>query len=389
MCIALSSQSWCAQFRPSAITSRSKLLIESKKRRGRPLAAGFPNLLSSIKVDDIYYSGEPVLQDGVIAHAVDTDTAAGAVFFSATGNDGNLNDGTSSVWQVDFFAAASRPELILYGTAHQFGANTYNEITRDAKVFILQWSDPWGGSANDYDLCLMNADLTAILDWSADEQNGNDDPLEMIRSGSDDDTGNTLVVIRSTGSAPRYLHLLAIGGRLAMATNGSILGHPAAASAISVAAVSVKTANGGAFTGGAANPVKTFSADGPRRVFYTADGTAITPGNLSSTSGTVRQKPDIAAADGVSCATPGFETFYGTSAAAPHAAGIAALLLQRGLTPDQVRPVMMGTALDNEEAGYDRDAGWGILDHSATYRPSRRSRRAVSLHRIRWSALPL
>ena len=38
--------------------------------------------------------------------------------------------------------------------------------------------------------------------------------------------------------------------------------------------------------------------------------------------GSVRQKPDIAAADGVSTAVPGFSSFYGTSAAAPQAAAI-------------------------------------------------------------------
>ena len=39
----------------------------------------------------------------------------------------------------------------------------------------------------------------------------------------------------------------------------------------------------------------------------------------------VRQKPDIAAADGVS--TTVFSSFFGTSAAAPSAAGVAALIL--------------------------------------------------------------
>jgi subtilisin family serine protease len=49
-------------------------------------------------------------------------------------------------------------------------------------------------------------------------------------------------------------------------------------------------------------------------------------GNYKSTGGVVRQKPDLTAADGVQTATPGFNTFYGTSAAAPHAAAIAALV---------------------------------------------------------------
>jgi subtilisin family serine protease len=125
----------------------------------------------------------------------------------------------------------------------------------------------------------------------------------------------------------------------------------------------VATAAGTSFTGGAANHVEPFSSDGPRRVFFLANGTAITPGNLSSTGGALRQKPDVAAADGVATATPGFDPFFGTSAAAPHAAAIAALMLDKNptLTPAQVRSIFNATALDIEAAGADRDSGVGIV----------------------------
>ena len=75
-------------------------------------------------------------------------------------------------------------------------------------------------------------------------------------------------------------------------------------------------------------PVETFSSDGPRRIFFNADGTAYTPGNVSSTGGVLLQKPDLTAADGVSVTgVGGFASpFFGTSAAAPHAAAIAALV---------------------------------------------------------------
>ncbi|RUM36803.1 MAG: hypothetical protein DSY58_04820, partial [Desulfobulbus sp.] len=113
----------------------------------------------------------------------------------------------------------------------------------------------------------------------------------------------------------------------------------------------------------ASNVVEKFSSDGPRRVFFYPNGNAITPGNYSATGGVLRQKPDIAAADGVQTATPGFNPFYGTSAAAPHAAAIGALL--RSGKPDitiaEVRDIFNSTAIDIEGAGYDRDSGAGII----------------------------
>ena len=91
-------------------------------------------------------------------------------------------------------------------------------------------------------------------------------------------------------------------------------------------------------------------SDGPRRVFFEADGTAITPGVFDSTGGELRQKPDLAAADCVSTASPGFATFCGTSAAAPHAAAIAALLIERDplATPAELRAALTAGTYDIE-----------------------------------------
>src|SRR5262249_35823924 len=161
--------------------------------------------------------------------------------------------------------------------------------------------------------------------------------------------------------ADRFLHLDTNRGRLGISTAGATHGHASAASAFCVAAVNVAKAGTGFFVGGTANPVETFSSDGPRKIFFAADGTPVTPGNFSSTGGLVRQKPDVAAADGVVTSVPGFSPFFGTSAAAPHAAAIAALVksFKPNLTPSQLRTVLTSTALDNEAAGIDRDSGSG------------------------------
>ena len=125
-------------------------------------------------------------------------------------------------------------------------------------------------------------------------------------------------------------------------------------------APSVRSLRTTPFTG--AETLEWFTSDGPRRVFYYPNGTPITPGNLSSTGGYVRKKPDITAADGVACSTPGFNPFYGTSAAAPHAAAITALLLSAkpNATAAQIRKALTKSCLPAPPVWNDV-AGYGIV----------------------------
>ena len=233
-------------------------------------------------------------------------------------------------------------------------------------MITLQWSDPWGSSANDYDLYLLNPSLTQVVAASNATQNGTGNPFEQIRCYGFNPVGYGLVIVKF-GGANRFLRLNTHHGSLpglATATPGQTWGHSAAVGAFSIAAVNVATAGGGVFVGGAANPVETFSSDGPRRIFFNADGTPITPGNLSSTGGTLRQKPDFAAADGVATATPGFNPFFGTSAAAPHAAAIGGLVLSAHptFTPAQVRQALTVVCAGYRGPGWDRDSGFGIIN---------------------------
>lgn len=320
-----------------------------------------------VLVDDIGYI-DFVFQDGIIAQAVDSVVADGAVYFSAAGNDGNLNDGTSGVWEGDFVPTAAPPNT--GEAAHDFGGGSnFTRIVEDPPFFIeLQWSDAGGSSNNDYDLYLLSFDGDTIIDASTNIQDGDDVPFEVIDSFFSDDTTSRLVIVRENSlTGPRFLHLNTAGGMLAPSTDGQIFGHPAATGAFAVAAVPAFTAGGagGVFDG--SESVEEFSSDGPRRVFYQADGTPITPGNFSSTGGALRMKPDIAAADGVSTATPGFDLFFGTSAAAPHAAAIAALVKSNDptLTPADIRTILTTNTLDIEAPGFDRDSGFGILDAHA------------------------
>src|SRR5262249_53826004 len=82
----------------------------------------------------------------------------------------------------------------------------------------------------------------------------------------------------------------------------------------------------------------------------------------------VRNVPVLTSVDCVSTRTGmlGFFAFpfCGTSAAAPHVAGMVALLIERAptLSSDQLRGVLMSTAVDLGPAGYDFVSGFGRAD---------------------------
>ena len=321
-------------------------------------------------VDDIHFPAASVFQDGIIAQAVETVVSAGVLFFSSAGNSGNLTNGTSGVWEGDFVDSGVWVEWIgttsgdSTGPLHDFGGVQTNVLTEAAPGLItLQWSDSWLDSSNDYDFCLLDDTGLSVIYCANDFQSGPGfSPIEVIPGPVSQ--GFQLAVVNYDGDAEaRYFHINTHRGRLALNTSGQVWGHPAAEGAFAVAAVDVATTGGGLFVGGPTNPVEIFSSDGPRRVFFYDDGTPITPGNFSSSGGTVRLKPDIAAADRVSCATPGSDPFTGTSAAAPHAAAIAALMKEYdpSLSPALARQVFAQTALDIEAPGFDRDSGHGII----------------------------
>jgi hypothetical protein len=320
-----------------------------------------------IIVDDVFYFVETPFQDGqapgvisntnggVVIQAVKDVVASGAMYFSSAGNSGNLDHNTSSVWEGDFVGSTDAPQL------HTFSGVTSNLLLTNGRV-NLYWSDPLGGSANDYDLFALNNAGTAVVVASTNIQSGTQDPYEDVGNRA---ANQRIVIVKKTTAAGRFLHLNANRGRLSIATAGQTHGHATVNSigAFGVAATPAGAAFPNAFT--STNSVETFSSDGPRRIFFQSDGAPITPGDFSSTGGQVLSKPDLTAADGVSVTgAGGFPSpFFGTSAATPHAAAIAALVKSAdpAFTVAQIRSFLTSGAIDIEAPGVDRDSGAGIV----------------------------
>lgn len=340
----------------------------------------------TVIVDDVAYFDESPFQDTQVAQAVNDVTAAGAEYFSSAGNSGNLTDGSSGYYEGDFRASDTALPGVT-GTPHDFDPGSATQ-TSDllspgslGKPVALFWSDPWGKSANDYDLYILDS-TGKVVASGTNRQTGTQDPYESATVPSTG-SGYRLAVVKTSG-ADRFIALNVIRGRFvdsgslkAFSTAGVTSGHSAAAAAFSVAAAPAATAFGRALEAGdppnptgpypglfsASSKWERFTSDGQRHMFYNADGTALTPGNVSSTGGATRAKPDITAADGVATSVAGFQPFYGTSAAAPHAAAIAALLLsgKPTATPAEIRTALVSSAIDLGAPGYDPVTGNGVI----------------------------
>jgi hypothetical protein len=196
-----------------------------------------------IIVDDVFYFVETPFQDGapgptntnggVVIQAVNDVVASGAMYFSSAGNSGNKNDNRSGAWEGDFVdGGASAAPLPLTGRLHNFGGQNFDVITANGSQIDLYWSDPLGGSSNDYDLFILNPAGTAVAASSTNIQNGTQDPFEVTGTA----VGFRIVILKKTAAAPRFLHLNTNRGALSINTAGTTHGHACATGAFGCAA---------------------------------------------------------------------------------------------------------------------------------------------------------
>jgi hypothetical protein len=297
-------------------------------------------------VDDLIFFGEPYFADGPVAQAAQNAVNAGVVYVTAAGNFGN-----NSHYQASYSDSGT---AFNRGHLHQFAPGETGDAVdipagSSFRAF-LQWSEAFNDSGSNYDLYLYNADTNQLLAGSAANQNGNDDPFELL--DWDNTTGGVMhgeIRINKRTSAPvRELELFTIGNTsMAFQTGDDMLvGQEAVPGVISVAAVPASFPN----------TIETYSSHGGSTVYT----------SFSTQTKLTRQTLDGAAVDGVQTRIGQLgiwphNPFFGTSAAAPHAAAIAALLLQARptLTPAQVAQVMADTATDLGPAGYDTIYGAG------------------------------
>jgi hypothetical protein len=305
---------------------------------------------ADVIVDDLGFFGEPFFEDGPVAQAVDAAVTAGVSYHSSAGNE------AAEHVEQDFFPAAGSN-----GQVHDFaagGGDTFDGVIvppGGTLTCILQWNDPFGAAADDYDLVLLDANLNLVAQ-SIDPQNGAQDPIELVSVVNQTNTNQLAnVLVQRFAGASRRLELFCLGAASIEhgTAAGSIFGHAALPSVVAVGAIDVGDPG--------LNDVEFFSSHGPARIDFP---------QLE-----IRAKPDLVAFDGVAIsnaggfpACPPFCAFFGTSAAAPHSAGVAALLLDQDptLTPAQVQAALTRGAVDIGAPGFDAASGFGRIDALAS-----------------------
>jgi subtilisin family serine protease len=293
---------------------------------------------ANVIVDDLGFFGEPYFADGDLADAVRAVVQGGVSYHTAAGNSALLH------YEGEFRPS---PQSKFHNFSTGSGVDNTNGVSippGGSLLCVLQWDDPFGRADDNYDLLLVDQNRNPIA-VSDSVQNGSQDPLEIVTRSNNSATTEVdgLVIERARGDT-RTLELFCVRdvqGMEYVTPTSSIFGHAAVAEAVTVAAIDA--ADPGLDT------VERFSGQGPVRLAFPPE---------------TRAKPDVAGFDGVNTSVPGFAPFFGTSAAAPHVAAIAALMLQRNpfITPATIRSVLTATAVDIGAPGFDDVAGAGRVD---------------------------
>ena len=358
-----------------------------------------PAAACDVLVDDIHFTDEPFFSDSIVAQTVDevvtSSTLAGkkVIYYSAAGNDGSASYAATfnPVSDADARAGLGIGNLKLYqvprsltaGGFHNFkgadlghGTKILQKVTvtdSDAEI-DFQWDDPFDASqiTSDFNILVFDADGNYL---PGDPNSDADDPESGIDNNfstgeaieyaelplQGDSTTYQIVITRasSRGSNP------AARLRYFASTDGSFYGkyihtglptyygHSAAANADGVAAYDVHDTS----------VPEDYNSLGPVTILFDDNGNRLaTP--------VVREQPTIAAVDGVNTTFfpqpardndsdgDGYPNFYGTSAAAPHAAAVAALLLQAGGGPGSVSAARMRAVLESTATAHDLDPAY-------------------------------
>jgi subtilisin family serine protease len=364
---------------------------------------------AKVEVDDTGYYDEPFYQDGLLAQAVNTVEAQGVAYFSSAGNDGTTSyENTAPSFATLSSSGQTAGQYLLNFDTSGASVSTSLPITIPALypgeyvAIVVQWDQPFvtgapgsPGATSQLNLCyggLTGGDVIADNDGNTTSCSGlntiGQDPVQLLTIGNPANaSGNTsqtqlqftLGLANGTPAPGRVILSLesdGYGSIDAFATHSAtIQGHPNATGAMAVGAAFFAQTP---LCGTTPAVLESYSSQGGAPILFDTVGNRLSAPIL-------RTKPDIVGPDGTNTTFFGYPlsdsgqtdassvtdcqnhssypSFFGTSAAAPHVAAVAALMLQANasLTPSQIYSALRSSASPMSATVPDDASGWGFV----------------------------
>ena len=321
---------------------------------------------AKVITDDEGWSNSPIFNDGRISQAVDQVYSQGVFYTSAAGNDSN--QGYRAAWTPVKTTVDGKTGL--YQSFAGSPLETFTLAKGAAARITFQWDNAFleGGDPapnfqvkTDMIVYVVNTVTGKIVATQDDINASTDQADEFVNFTNNGSYGTNNFAfafeLKNGFPAPTQVAWVNFGSSSplnALQENGpTIFGQPEAAGDVAAAAVNWMTPT---------KPEAFTSQGGGLQIYFDSLG------NRLATPQT-RDKPDVTAPDGVH--TSFFESpdgkggflFFGTSAATPHVAAAAALLMQQAptATNTQIAQHLEATALDLLTPGYDSLTGYGLI----------------------------
>ncbi len=366
---------------------------------------------AKVITDDVGYFDEPVFQDGIVAQAIDQVKAQGVSYFSSAGN--NAQQSWEGPWidsgVTGTAGAGNQGEELMQFKGSDGSTSNFLPIAYYPDQYyvtaVLEWDQPYStgspsspGATSSMDICAT--DENGVVLTATDPDTGDDyqvcSGLNIVSEDSiaivqyltpGTEFGGLAVSVAANTLPPKNLKIIFSDdgfGTQALdpfATySGTVQGHPGAAGAAAIGASYWRHTPVCSVSKYPKYELEAFSSSGGDAVLFDANGVRLAEPDL-------RQKPNFVAPDGGATTFFGSDTgpdviggtapicdipahsflFRGTSEAAPHAAGVAALLYQAqpNITPDQVYAALSNSAIDMTAEGVDFDSGYGFIQADA------------------------